>query len=341
MLTSDLIKPRLQQTGRTLGVEMLDEQSPFWQQTATDLIALFQGHVGSSQAAWEQVIETYLGDRVDYPVVRGLAKVLTDAATFTPLSTSIPPALLRERLFAYGPVSRLPDVFHPDSRRDVVQRIAVDIGLSEEQLEEALFADRPINALLTDAGPAWTPRDLLARYNLELARGVLYWASHLRIEVSGNYKDLWKYLKLFKLMFWAQPREEGYCLDLDGPISPFVQATTRYGRAFAAFLPALLLCDRWQFLAQVRPPQASQQLTYQLDSSCSLHSHFKRSGAFDSRLEADFAHEFEEKFGGERGHWLLSRESEVLLLGDTVMIPDFLLEDKDDPSRRILLELVG
>jgi uncharacterized protein len=341
MLTSDLIRPRLQQTGKALTVEMLDEQSPFWQQTATDLTALFQRHRGSSLTAWDQVLETYLGDRIDYPVVRGLAKVLTDAATFTPLPTLMPPALLRERLFAHGPVSSLPDIFHPDSRRDIVQRTATETGLSEEQLETALFADRAANALLTDVGPAWTPRDLLARYNLELARGVLYWASHLRIEMAGNYKDLWKYLKLFKLMFWAQPTEEGYRLDLDGPISPFVQATTRYGRAFAAFLPALMLSDRWQFLAQVRPPQAFQQLTYQLDSTCSLHSHFKRSGPFDSRLEADFAREFEEKFGGERGHWRLSRESEVLLLGDTVMIPDFLLEDKDDPGRRVLLELVG
>ena len=61
----------------------------------------------------------------------------------------------------------------------------------------------------------------------------------------------------------------------------------------------------------------------------------------DSRLEADFAQEFEEKFGGKRGHWLLTRESEVLLLGDTVMIPDFVLVDKQDESRKILIELVG
>jgi predicted nuclease of restriction endonuclease-like RecB superfamily len=85
---------------------------------------------------------------------------------------------------------------------------------------------------------------LLARYNLELTRGVLYWASQLRIDVTGSYKDLWKYLKLFKLMFWATREGEGYHLELDGPISPFVHATTRYGRAFAAFMPALLLCDR-------------------------------------------------------------------------------------------------
>jgi predicted nuclease of restriction endonuclease-like RecB superfamily len=37
----------------------------------------------------------------------------------------------------------------------------------------------------------------------------------------------------------------------------------------------------------------------------------------------------------------MDRESEVLLLGDTVMIPDFVLVDEADESRKILIELVG
>jgi uncharacterized protein len=92
------------------------------------------------------------------------------------------------------------------------------------------------------------------------------------------YKDLWRYINLFKLMFWSEPLPQGeYRIDLDGPISPFVSATTRYGRQMAAFFR---LC---------------------------------------------FAQEFEQKIRGKRGHWRLLRESEVLLLGDTVMIPDFVL----------------
>ncbi len=35
------------------------------------------------------------------------------------------------------------------------------------------------------------------------------------------------------------------------------------------------------------------------------------------------------------------RESEVILLGDTVMVPDFVLIDTHDENRRILIELVG
>jgi len=109
----------------------------------------------------------------------------------------------------------------------------------------------------------------------------------------------------------------------------------------AAFLPALLLCDRWQMIARVRPPQAKGEMLYYLDYTCRLRSHFKGSGTYDSRLEADFASEFEQKMGGKRGHWRLTRESEVLLLGDTVMIPDFILADDQDEDRKIMVELVG
>ncbi|GAC1617836.1 MAG: DUF790 family protein [Ktedonobacteraceae bacterium] len=340
MLTADLVRTRLCIRGSELSIDMLDEHDPFWRQTATDLIALLQRHAGQSQQAWSKALETYEGERVDYVVVRGLAKVLTDAATFTPLATSLPPVQLRERLFAYGPMFATPQLFQPRTRYEVVQSVADELSISTEQVEATLFADRPATYILKDAGPQWTPEGLLARYNLELARGVLYWASSVQIKVHGGYKDLWKYLKLFKLMFWVNVQQEGYLIDLDGPISPFVNATTRYGRQFAAFLPALLLCDKWHMVAAVRPPQTGALAAYRLDYTSSLQSHFKRSGLFDSRLEADFAQEFAEKFGSKRGQWLLTREDEVLVLGDTVMIPDFAVTHKRT-GQRILIELVG
>lgn len=341
MLTSDLVLPRLRCSEGRLTVAFLPAWEQHWQRTAREMIALFEGQRGLSQASWKQVLEAYIGARLDYVVVRGLAKVLSDAATWAaPVFPHTPP-VVRERLFAYGPVSSSSAVLRPANRADVVQQAARDLDLTEELVEQALFADRPESALLTDIGTAWTPESLVARYNLELARAVLYWASQLQIEFDGNYKDLWKYLKLFKLMFEATPTPDGYHLMLDGPISPFVAATTRYGRAFAAFMPALLLCNRWMFEATIHLSLSPAPLTYRLDQSSALRSHFKRSGEFDSRLEADFAADFAAKFGGKRGKWLLSRESEVLILGDTVMIPDFLLVDRDDERRRILIELVG
>jgi uncharacterized protein len=342
MLTSDLVRPRLRMTGSSLSVAWVNTHEPALQQTATDLIALLRSHVGLLRGRWEQSLEMFTGTRIDYVVVRGLAKVLTDAATFTPLSTAVPPTTLREQAFAYGPVFRTPDIFHPQTRQQVIEQMSASLGSASENMTTLLYADRQVNYLLTDPGPQWTAEALLARYNLELARGVLYWASHMTVEAGSNYKDLWHFLKLFKLMFVGECKPAGgYRIDLDGPISPFVSSTLRYGRQFAAFLPALLLCDQWHMQAQVCPPQSQGFLTYQLDHTCDLRTHFKGSGEFDSRLESDFASAFATKVGAKRGHWLLARESEVLLLGDTVMIPDFLLTDERDEQRKVLVEIVG
>jgi predicted nuclease of restriction endonuclease-like RecB superfamily len=342
MLTSDLIRPRLRMNGSLISVEQVGEHDLALQQTASDLITLFRSHTGQPRSSWEKALDAFIGTRIDYVVIRGLAKVLTDAAVFTPLSTPIPPTTLREQAWAFGPVFRKPGLFHARTRQEVMEEIATPLGLASEDLTALLYADRQINYLLTDPGPTWTAEGLLARYNLELARGVLYWASHMTIEASSNYKDLWHFMKLFKLMFIGERTPTGgYRIDLDGPISPFVSSTLRYGRQFAAFLPALLLCEQWRMRAQVLPPQSQKFLTYQLDHTCALRTHFKGSGPFDSRLEADFASAFATKMGEKRGHWILARESDVLLLGDTVMIPDFVLTDDRDQQRKVLIELVG
>lgn len=339
MLTADLVKPRLQMRGSSLSVEMLPVNRRY-RQTAADLIVLFKKHLGQPQRAWLDALDSFEGIRTDYVIIRGLAKVLADEATFTPLETSVSPSQLREHLFRRGPVFKTIDLFHQQTRADVLAVVAEEMGIASEQVEAAMFADRPMEYLIAEVGPEWTPESLIARYNLELARGVLYWSSEMRIEIHDSYKDFWRYLKLFKLMFWAKPIPNGYHVTLDGPISPFVKSTTRYGRQFAAFLPALLLCKKWQMAAEVRPPQMREKLQYRLDHTTPLKSHFKASGEFDSVLEADFARVFEAKFGGERGQWVLSREDEVLLLGDTVMIPDFAVTNTRD-GRRALIEIVG
>jgi len=341
MLTGDLIKPRLKQRKGQVKVEWLDTGSEHGQQTASELIALFEQQVGKPRQNWDNALEAYLGERTDYTVVRGLAKVLEDAAEFHPIDTLITPADLRRKLFTLGPAFTQIDLFHPQTRADVIAALADEMGITAEQIETVLFADRPAEHLLTSVGQNWTPDSLIARYNLELARGVLYWSDQMQVEIHDGYKDFWRYLKLFKLMFEARPLADGgYHIDLDGPISPVVKATTRYGRQFAAFLPALLLGEKWQMNASVRPPGFTKTCQYKLDAKSPLRTHFKRSGEFDSRLEADFAADFAVKFGGRRGKWTLTREDEVILLGDTVMIPDFAVTHKKD-GRRVLIELVG
>ncbi|HEX7734646.1 MAG TPA: DUF790 family protein [Ktedonobacteraceae bacterium] len=357
MLTFDLIKPFLRAYGRTLLVDQIDESSPLWLQSARELLALFRQHVGQPRSRWEEALEEFEGTRVDYQRIRGLAKVLTDGATFVPQEFGLIPRELRARLFARGPVFEQPDIFHPTTRQNLLAEVAGELSLTAEEVEKAIFADHPGAHILTHAGPAWTPQGLLQRYNLELARGALYRATEVQIEIYDHYKECWRYLKLFKIMFEARALAQGgYHVALSGPLSDFVE-TDRYGIAFAEFMPAVLLGERWNMIARIKSsfPRSGReragsmvaedsQLLYRLDQNCGLQSHYRKGRAYDSSLERIFASEFtdfEEKFGTERGKWRLTREDEVLVLDGSVMIPDFLLVHTRDEKRRILIELVG
>ncbi len=357
MLTADLIKPFLRPYGRFLTVDQVDEASPLWQQTARELLDLFRQHIGQTRTHWEEALEEYEGARVDYQRIRGLARVLTDAATFVPREFPITPKELRAQLFRHGPVFERPDIFRPTTRTDLVEEAARELSLVPADIEKALFADHPGAHILTNLGPAWTPAGLLQRYNLELARGALYRATEVQLEIYDSYKECWRYLKLFKIMFEAREIPQGgYQIRLSGPLSDFVE-TERYGIAFAEFMPAVLLGERWNLVARVKTPYPRPTrerggsmiaedtlLTYRLDQNCGLRSHYRKGRVYDSALERTFASEFsdfEEKFGTERGKWRLTREDQVLVLDGNVMIPDFLLVHTQDERRRILIELVG
>lgn len=345
MLKSELIRPRLkiregQVSTRPLPVDYRTLGM------AGEIIKLFQRHIGRSRGQLYEALRDYEGDSLDYPVIRGLASVVEGQSTFSS-DPPLDPVMLRERVFNQGPVTGQTDLFNPATRAEVLAQVAAETGLQLDQIEAGLFADLAEEQLLL-AGPALAPGDLIARYNLELARGLLYWAREMRIFIRGNYKDVFKYIKLFKLMYTIRPAPPGYHVTLHGPISPFVSSTIRYGLQFAKFLPALLLCDQWAMEADVQPPpvpgqtspRGSAPLRYTLTDQAELRTHFKGSGLFDSRLEADFAAEFEAKYSGPKRKWELAREDELIPVADSVMIPDFSLTHRQD-GRRALLELVG
>ncbi|MBN1889157.1 MAG: DUF790 family protein [Thermoflexales bacterium] len=381
MLKSELVRPRLVMQAGQVSTRPIPADYHYLA-VAGELTSLFHQHLGRTRGALAEALREYEGDSLDYPVIRGLAAVLEGQCVFgAPLldgrDPPLKPADLRAALFRRGPVTDKPDLFAPLTRGQALKEAAAEFGLTGEQAEAAMFADLAEEQVLLGAGPSITPADLIARYNLELARGLLYWAREMRIVVRDNYKDIFRYVKLFRLMYEVRPdlspgpsptrggefspsrrgkaggglAPSAYHITLFGPISPFVKSTQRYGIQFAKFLPALMLCSSWRMEADVCPPRTggakpitrnSQPETYlyTLDDSTELRTHFKPSGEFDSRLEADFAAEFEAKYGGVEREWVLAREDELIPAGDAVMIPDFSFTHRKD-GRRALLEIVG
>jgi hypothetical protein len=338
MLKGDLIRPRIIVRGDQLATRQLNANY-HWLTVAGELIALFGRHEGQTRSRLDEALRDYEGDSVDYPIIRGLAAVLANRATFD-TQPPVAPAELREKAFAQGPVTGKADLFPSKKREQVIKEVAADFQLAPAQVESALFADLMEEQILQSVGDPITPKELIERYNLEIARGLLYWAREVQIHVEDGYKNVFKYVKLFGLMHTIFPAAKGYDISLHGPISPFVSSTIRYGLQFARFMPALLLCDTWRMEAQVRPPGEKKFLRYSLDDQTALQTYFKGASGFDSKLEAGFAAEFEEKYSRTERVWELAYEDEVIPLGDTVMIPDFSFTHKKD-GRRALLEIVG
>jgi predicted nuclease of restriction endonuclease-like RecB superfamily len=189
---------------------------------------------------------------------------------------------------------------------------------------------------------------LLTRYNLALAQAVLYDATRMRIRVWDHFNTVFSYVKLFGLMHRIYPidkqgdrvtdtdRAEGYEAVLDGPASLFSQSR-KYGIRMANFLPALPLCDRWEMHADILDDEGPTEttLSFELDHTDALSSHYTARSDFDSDVERTLA----DKWERANTDWELRHEDDVIDLGAEVMIPDFALEHPD--GRRAILEVVG
>ena len=184
---------------------------------------------------------------------------------------------------------------------------------------------------------------MLHRYNLSQVQGVFYRASHITLNahsnVPGQYKILFRYLKLFGLMAYIEgDADHGFTITIDGPTSLF-KPSTRYGFAIAKLLPALLHVTKWSLHATLQTRDFYTGVwkpgQFTLDSNCGLVTHYSAGKPYDSMLEASFA----DRWDNLKTDWVLEREVDLIPIPGSVMIPDFRLVHPD--GRSFLLEIVG
>ena len=313
-------------------------------ESATELTACFQEAQGSTQGELNRQLLELEGDSPDYRLKRGLAHILKSSFCEFEVVSPLEPQMLRERVFALSAQSV------PSSQHSVATLSNLAMQLSHElerevlpeQIRVGLYADLAENRILTQFD-APTPEDLLHRYNLSQVQGVFYRASHLTLNahrnVPGEYKLLFRYLKLFQLMAYIEgDADHGFTITIDGPTSLF-SPSTRYGLAIAKLLPALLHVTKWSLSATLstRDTYTNTWKTgrFSLDSDCGLVSHYPPGKPYDSMLEASFA----ERWESLKTDWVLEREVDLIPIPGSVMIPDFRLVHPD--GRTFLLEIVG
>ena len=301
---------------------------------AGELIRCFESAEGASREAFDESLRDLVGDDVTFAVTRGLAKLLHDRSTWEP-ACPVPAPELRRLLFERSAAD------HPLSetigRDAAIASVADQLGLTPEQVELGMYADRKSEHRLTAFRPM-EPGALLDRYNLALAQGLLYRAHTMTIRVAvrapNRLRQLFRWLKFHQLMHRAVRDGDGWRVEIDGPLSLFSQSQ-RYGLQMAKFLPALLLVSDWTMTARVQWRDNPSDLTFELTPEDGLRTHLKSRGTAVSREEKLLTERVLEK-----SDWTVSRRARVLDLGgEDVLIPDFTLRSPD--GREAHVEIIG
>ena len=296
MLTSDLLLTRSR--GPYIEPRYVDVEGPALIDLAQALIDIHAEHQGKTRRELQQALDLLAGDRTDYRIQRGLAKLLCDHYCEFHVASPQPPEELRHAVFtlarAHHPVVRETSLIYPVKREDLLEQVALKHQISSEDVLDGLYADLPENhQLATFAAPS--ANELLLRYNVALAQAMLYRCEVLRLSVYRNlpvrYKQLFKFIKFYRLIHTIEGDvDAGYEIGLDGPVSVF-RHSQKYGLQMAIFLPALLLCTRWSMQADILRKDGRRQ-QFVLDDQSGLVSHYKDQTLYDSLLEETFASRF-------------------------------------------------
>ncbi|MGF1491356.1 MAG: DUF790 family protein [Microcoleaceae cyanobacterium] len=311
---------------------------------ATQVIDCFQHSVKQTQGELDQQLQEFEGDSPDYRLKRGLAHLLKSGFCTFEVISPLEPIELREKVFTLA-ATITPS---PDATEKILEQLSTQLSQSlnrevfPAEIRQGLYADLQENRILTQFD-APTPEALIHRYNLSQVQGIFYKASEVQITAHrndpGEYKLLFRYLKLFQLMTYIEgDADHGFTLTIDGPTSLF-KPSTRYGLALAKMIPALLHVTKWSIKAKLQQrDQYTREIRtgyFFLDSECGLVSHYSPGKPYDSILEKSFV----DRWQSQKTEWKLEREVDLIPIPGSVMIPDFRLVHPN--GQTFLLEIVG
>jgi predicted nuclease of restriction endonuclease-like RecB superfamily len=244
------------------------------------------------------------------------------------VSACLPPRQLREALFIAASASR------GSPRPVVIETVAGQLGVPADRLQSDLYADAGSARLLRPAPVPLTTSELIERYNLALVQGLMLRAEALVVGLDGQLRPVLRWARLQRLLCSPErDRAGGTCLRISGPLSLF-HHTLKYGRAMAAWLPALSRSRRWRMTARcVLKGRSFTLRASHTDPIGSTHAPPRR---FDSALEERFFRDLARAAPG----WEVLREAEVVQLGRRLLCADFTLVDRAR-GLRVPVEIVG
>ncbi|MEM4576504.1 MAG: DUF790 family protein [Candidatus Nezhaarchaeales archaeon] len=304
---------------------------------ASLLIEVYNEHVGKRLEELENSldeVESQLEDMGYHPkFIRGLIELLNRRIRTEKLKTKAPPDVARRTVFSIS--SEKGFAVTEQAKNEILCEAARRLGVTMEELVEAFEASYEGSELITGFD-APNPLDLLKQYNLSLLQTLLFKATSMSIIANMTGTEVRSVLRTVKLLglMYAVEKDDGLLkIYIDGPVS-ILTKTRRYGTRMAKVLPVVLHLKTWRIKAEVL--HANKHCILEIDERYSglLPSKPPIEEGFDSMLEEDFILRFKAFNMG----WDIHREPEPIVMGETILIPDFALTKGD---LKVFLEIVG
>lgn len=333
MLTSDLaINFR---RGDKIYPRLIKTNDQVYLRDAENLIEIFEEFSNKTRGELNRELEEYIGTGTDFRILRGFIKLLTDRCEF---ETSAPaePSEIRQKVFLEARKFQ-PILPGSENKIKVLQTIAEELQTSPETVFSNLYADLSAQQRLTSF-ETLAPIELLDRYNLAQAQAILYKCVEMKIRVApsdaANYRAIFGWVKHFGLIHSVTGNTtNGYEIILTGAASLF-HRSQKYGIQMSVFLPALLLCGGWRMRAEINDKRgtAFYELTSeQTDLISNRYDEPEYENPIFEKLKRDW--------GKASASWQLQENREVVDLGRTAFIPDFVLVSPG--NEKVYLDVLG
>ncbi|MBD3205719.1 DUF790 family protein [Candidatus Bathyarchaeota archaeon] len=243
---------------------------------AKTLIAVYEDHLGESRRELEEALKDCEDLGYSYKIVRGLAEVLDSRSDFHSES-AIPPIRARELVFmeAAGLV-----VTNEDERTQVLGKVANELGVSIEELDNSLYADLEQESKLVEFNPP-SPEELVRYYNYSLVIALLAYAT--RVEARHQGSDEY----LVNLALNIGKVESQKILSSTKLIIELEKTKRVQGRGYKLddFLSRLMENDDWFMRASIRYPK-NRRIT-ELEISSREHDKIIEKDPFEKEFIID------------------------------------------------------
>ncbi len=338
MLTGKLV--RVRHARNKLVPLYLEPTDPVWVGVAEQLLFAFRSSPGRTRGEILDELSDLIGEGPRSLVHKGLCDLLEDRCEFE-VTSEHPPEAIREAIFRAAVRHRVAAAAAeiPFDRNVVVARVANEMALSVEQIEQGLFADLKDERRVL-AFKDTTETALLYRYNVALAQAILLRCSAMEVRIWGEtparFRQLFRQVKFHKLICTIQASAgESYTLKLDGPLSLF-SSTNKYGLQLAQFLPTLLHCKAFDLHANIRWGTERKDKLFTLSAAEGLRSHAPDFGVYTPPELQMFADSFAAKVKG----WTIGTDPNPIMLPDGVWVPDFKLTQPAS-GKEVFVEIFG